>query len=394
MNAVGTHDADRRRANFYRGTMRDPDANAITKDQVANAIVSIMTADSTGGQIDMALASTIAGQVLPSVIKQFAGMAPEQLSSQPAFRSMLQLYISPSATDDRTAAQKRLQAANVTSADFAAASRAADTGLASPLLGRRGADGTERAASGARYDGMGSERLSPVDLQNMASARSAAISLGMPWALNNPELLKLGPSAIKTLHEAGVRRETFERMTSDRVGIRAETAVNFAGWANREKLTPEQTNRLMDRTSDLHESLTRDLPTDERRKVQRELDQALNKYVTGPNTPEARRELEEQRMRHAKTEQQREQVRANTRELEAATQRQSAALVRADAKVEKTAAKDKEAADLFAQDVTSDAGAPAQTKKADAGAVAPNDGGNAKTASVATPPKASAPKPA
>lgn len=327
MNALATDDADRRRANFYGGTMRDPDANAITKDQVAHAIVSIMTADSAGGQIDTALASTIAGQVLPSVIKQFAGMAPEQLSSQPAFRSMLQLYIAPSSTDERTAAQKRLQTANVTSADFAAASRAADTGLAPPLLGRRGAD-SGSPSSFARTAEMGGT-VSAETARMMDQARGEAMRLGMPWALNNPELLKLGAGAIKTLHEAGVRRETFERMTSDRVGIRAETAVNFAGWAKREKLTPEQTNRLMDRTSDLHESLTRDLPVDERRKVQRDLDQSLNKFLTGANTPEARRELEEQRMKHARTEGQREQIRANTKELATATQRHSTAAAQA-----------------------------------------------------------------
>lgn len=276
--------------------MRDPDANTITKDQVANAIVSIMTADSTGGQIDMALASTIAGQVLPSVIKQFAGMAPEQLSSQPAFRSMLQLYIAPGSTDERIAAQKRLQAANVTSADFAAAIRAADAGLGSTLLGRRGADGTERAASGARYDGMGGERLSPTDLQNMASARSAAISLGMPWALNNPELLKLGAGAIKTLHEAGVQKERFERMVGDKVGFRAATAVDIAAFAKKHNLTPEQTNALFDKISNGVEIISGG-----NKAIQRELDEATRKYVTGPDTPEARKALEDTYKKHATT---------------------------------------------------------------------------------------------
>ncbi len=342
MNAVVTHDADRRRANFYRGTMRDPDANAITKDQVTNAIVSIMTADSTGGQIDMALASTIAGQVLPSVIKQFAGMAPEQLSSQPAFRSMLQLYIAPGSADERIAAQKRLQAANVTSADFAAASRAADTGLASPLLGRRGADGTERAASGARYDGMGGERLSPVDLQNMASARSAAISLGMPWALNNPELLKLGAGAIKTLHEAGVQKERCERMVGDKVGFRAATAVDIAAFAKKHNLTPEQTNALFDKISNGVEIISGG-----NKAIQRELDEATRKYVTGPDTPEARKALEDTYKKHADTPEKREAAETTTKALQAAAQQAQAdvaardeKVVKADAKVEKTEAKE------------------------------------------------------
>lgn len=380
MNATATHSgAERRQTNFYRGTMRDPEAGSITKDQVANVIVSIMQADSAGGRVDMALAGTIAGQVLPSIIKQFPGMSPEQLSSQPAFRSMLQLYISPGTADERIAAQKRLQAANITSADFAAAGRLADNGLTSPFQGRRGLDGNG-PSSFARTAELGGSMSAEV-ARVMDQARSEAMRLGMPWAVNNPELLKLGAGAIKTLHEAGVRRETFERMTSDRVGVRAETAVNFAAWSKRHKLTPEQTNGLMDRTSDLHENLTRDLPTEDRRRVQRELDQALNKYVTGPNSPEARRELEEQRMRHARTEQQREQVRANTRELEAVAQQTQAKVVKA---VETEKLED----DLYAQAGAAPDAKPQTTKKADALTVAPAEGGSTKTPTVAAKPTA------
>ncbi|MFX8351106.1 hypothetical protein ABTL64_19520, partial [Acinetobacter baumannii] len=50
-------------------------------------------------------------------------------------------------------------------------------------------------SSAARLREMGSERLSTAERALVASATSEAMRLGMPWALNNPELLRLGPSA-------------------------------------------------------------------------------------------------------------------------------------------------------------------------------------------------------
>lgn len=197
-----------------------------------------------------------------------------------------------------------------------------------------------RERSSAHYNGMDGERLTQGDLQNMASARAAAISYGMSWALNSPELLKLGPTAIKTLHDAGVKQATFERMTSDEVGIRAKTAVNFAAWAKRKNLTPEETNRLMDRASDLHESLTRYLPPDEKRRAQRELNEALNKYVTGPDTPEARKALEDTYKRLATTPEQIAASEAHVKALADAKAKTDADVVTRDGKVVKADAKE------------------------------------------------------
>lgn len=334
MNALAEQvGARRRRSNFFRDTTRRPDpdmAHEALEAQALSLVRASLEADALDNRRDLKAADM--DRMLSAAKGKLRGMSERELRGISASSALLKTLTDYSLTSAPTS-DVRSPAALA-----AIAGRDKDvgvdgvTGITARLL-RADIERAERAASGARYDGMGGERLSPADLQNMASARSLAVSLGMPWALNNPDLLKLGPSAIKTLHEAGVRRETYERMTSERVGIRAETAVNFAGWAKRQQLTPEQTNRLMDRTSDLHEGLTRGLPVDERRKVQRELDQALNKYVTGPNTPDARRELEEQRMRHARTEQQREQIRANTRELEAVAQQTQTKVVKADAAV-------------------------------------------------------------
>lgn len=322
--------AANRRANFFKGTMRDPEARTVPDAAEAHALSVVKTHIETQviseGRV---LSSAQLDRALAVAQRLIRALPRDQLQSIGSHSGLLKsitdqsLAVAPIA-DARSAAQARLDERN-------------GAGMPAPLaalMGRRGAEGADRSPSSARFAEMDDARMT----KTMQEARGEAMRLGMPWALNNPELLKLGSGAIKTLHDAGVRRETFERMTGDRVGIRAETAVHFAAWSKRQALTPEQTNRLMDSTSNLHESLTRELPADERRRVQRDLDQALSRYVTGPNTPEARRELEEQRMRHARTEQQREQVRANTRELEAVAQQTHAKVVKADTAVVKTEA--------------------------------------------------------
>jgi len=114
-------------------------------------------------------------------------------------------------------------------------------------------------------------------------------------------------------------------MTGDRVGFRAATAVDIAAFARRHNLTPEQTNRLYDRISDGVEIISGG-----NRTIQRELDEATRRYVTGPDTPEARRLLEEAYRRHAHTPEKREAARTTTRALTGEGQRNDADLRRAD----------------------------------------------------------------
>lgn len=352
----------------------------ISNEQIAQAIVAIMRGPSGDGQFDPALASAIAGQVALTVNEHLRGVDPVQLAANATFRQLLSQRLDGSDANRKIeSAAQTLRHANVTSADSAAA-QALLGERASIIAGRlrEGSDRGERTASGARFDAMGDSVAKRMD-----DARSLAVTLGMGWAVNNPDLLRLGPGAIKTLHEAGVRRETFERMVSERVGIRAETAVHFAAWARRHHLTPEQTNRLADSTSDLHESLSAGHPPEERRRIQRELDQAFDRYTRGPDTPEARRALEEERMRHARTEQQREQIRANARELEAAHRDHGAAAVGRDASLSNARlAENRTAAKVDDLDAIAAAGAtPAVQPKPDAAQTVP------------AAPKAAAPKP-
>jgi hypothetical protein len=329
--------AIRRRANFLKSvtgerTEREslPDSHPLYLRALAQLSVAVQDiAVSRGlGNLrpgDMAtLLDLAAGRLRGMPPAALAGLSP----SSPALFDIANTTIAPFITQDAIDRVK-LQQARASLAGTGISlndeqlARGIRSGLdAATLLAARG-------AAGDRYAGLGdASRMSTQEAQTIASARSLATELGMPWAANNMDLLRLGPSAIRSLHDAGVRRETFERMTSDRVGIRAETAVHFADWAKRHNLTPEQTNRLMNSTSDLHEALSAGRTPEERRRVQSDLNQSLDRFLQGPNTPEARRTLEDERMRHARTEHEREQIRQISRELADASRANVAATAR------------------------------------------------------------------
>ena len=298
--------AQRRYARFFHGTMRDPLFAADDHDHHASA--RIERAPNSALEIEalrvirsnlqakaltqggLKLSEAQLGAMLQAAQHTLRGMTDDQLKAVASSGSALETIVATS-----------FNAVPITDATHRAALEAAalagDTGtrdsasqLARLEFMRTGMSSAERSRE------MGAERLSTADRALVASATAEAMRLGMPWALNNPELLRLGPSAIKTLHEAGVQRERFERMVSDKVGFRASTAVAIAAYAKRNNLTPEETNRLFDKINHGAEVVSGG-----NREIQRELDEATRRYATGPDTPEARRELEEAWRRHADT---------------------------------------------------------------------------------------------
>lgn len=311
--------AQRRYENFFRGTSRDRDPH-IAYDALESQALNVVRESIVAHALSMRrnLSPADLDRMLSAAQSQLRGMSPEDLRGISPSSAVLKT-ITDASFAAAPVADPRTQAALIaaTANDPAAGTEPGSTYAARML--RMDIERAERAASSNRYEGMsGSDRLSQGDLQNIAAARSLARELGMPWAANNPDLLRLGPSAIRTLHEAGVQRQTFERMTSERVGIRAETAVGVAAWAKRQNLTPAETNRIMNSTSDLHERLSSGRTPEEQRRVQRELDESLKRFTERPNSTDSRQALEDERMRHARTEQEREQIRQNTRTLAAA----------------------------------------------------------------------------
>ena len=334
------HAAQRRAANFFRDTGTDDRYTALLAADKGRSDQLTDSERATAKPIIEAKVEELAANLptkakalIVSAALQNPSLAHQMRSGGIGFSSSIVQSAVQSAMSD-------VQAGKITEANIHARRTdpdAAETGAGFP--GRRHGviptafevmdrEMRRRTASSSRFDILaGGEQLSHSDLQNMASARAAAVSLGMPWALNNPELLKLGEGAIKTLHDAGVQKERFERMTGDKVGFRAATAVDIAAFAKRHNLTPDQTNRLYDKINDGVEIISGG-----DKAIQRELDVATDRYVTGSDTPEARKALEEAYHRHADTPEKREAADRTTKALEEAAQQTQAKVLKADEK--------------------------------------------------------------
>lgn len=370
----------RRYDNFFRGTRSEREPQ-IAFDSLEAQALNIVRESIVAHAHSMHrnLSPSDLDRMLSAAQSQLRGMSPEDLRGISPSSAILKTITDASfsavpLTDPRT------QAALMTAtASDPAAGAESGRAFTSRLL-RADMDRAERIASSARYDGLGgSERLSQSDLQNMASARAIAVSLGMPWALNNPELLKLGAGAIKTLHEAGVQRERFERMTGDKVGFRAATAVDIAAFAKRHNLTPEQTNRLYDKISDGVEIISGG-----NRGIQRELDEATRRYVTGADSPESRRALEESYRRHADTPEKKKAAEDVTRALIAPTQQRDAEATARNTEAVRTAAVEARDQAATAPVIAGldDPAPPAVTKRAEA----PTGGQPDQAKAAAAPP--------
>jgi len=329
VSALAAHDgAERRRTNFFRDVTREPETSVALdalKEQALNLVRASLEADALENRRD--LRPDDMDRMLSAARGKLRGMSERELRGISASSASLKTLTDYSLT---AAPVKDLRSPAALAAAAAEREKAASVdganGLAARLL-RADMERAERLASGARYDGLSGDRLSQSDLQNMASARSAAISLGMPWALNNPELLKLGPAAIKTLHDAGVKQERFERLTGDKVGFRASTAVDIAAFAKRHNLSPEQTNALFDKISNGVEIISGG-----NKAIQRELDEATRKYVAGPDTPESRKALQDAYSKHATSPEAQQAAVETPKAIIDATQRQSAAVAQAEVK--------------------------------------------------------------
>lgn len=331
--------AQRRYENFFRGTSRDRDppiAYDALESQALNIVRESIIAHASS--LRRTLSPADFDRMLSAAQSQLRGMSPEDLRGISPSSAVLKT-ITDASLAAVPVADPRTQAALIAAtANDPATGTESGSALSARML-RMDIERAERAASSNRYEGMsGSDRLSQGDLQNIAAARSLARDLGMSWAANNQELLRLGPSAIKTLHEAGVQRERFERMTGGRVGFRAGTAVDIAAFAKRHNLTPEQTNGLYDRINNGVETISGG-----NRAIQRELDEATRRYVTTPDSPESRRALEDAYRRHADTPEKRRAAEDVTRALIAPTRQRDAAAI-ANLRTEQRTEADRQAA--------------------------------------------------
>jgi hypothetical protein len=154
-----------------------------------------------------------------------------------------------------------------------------------------GRGGTEAGLRGAELQGHFTAE--------MRSAQTLAHSLGMPWAANNQDLLRLGPQAIHTLHQAQVREEVFRRARE--AGVSASTAVRIADRARR---SGRDANEDIKKITEAFDAAAAGRPGSEGARIRREMDGELARYyadvdrASRENNPqlraEAQRRLEEQ----------------------------------------------------------------------------------------------------
>jgi hypothetical protein len=175
------------------------DVSAIITNKVRSAIKDLPTsqvANMTPGSGVLSAAATAA-------VEQFIGML------NPAQREAAKVGVNP--LDPAT--MLKLNAALGQSPDA--------------RFGRMAARDGDGPASGARYDGMNASGLTQIQVQ----ARDFALTHGLEWATHNPELLRLGPSAMQALADVRLREDSFKRFKD--VGLNEKTIVNGARYAKR-----------------------------------------------------------------------------------------------------------------------------------------------------------------
>ncbi len=239
------HTASTRRDNFFRATMRDPDANTAPDSVISEALAVVKTnieaqarsegRTLTGIQIDRAL--SIAQRMLRTMprddIRSFA--------SSGQLRAIAEQSLAVAPAGDARAA--RLAASGHGAGGSAAA-------IATGLRGfMRGADAGERAgSSGARYSEIGGGYGNAEITRVMQQAHYEAVRLGIPWAANQPELLRLGPSAVKAIADVQLKQQSYQRLTKE-AHFAAKDVVTLATYAKAKGIA--DANPLANATADV-----------------------------------------------------------------------------------------------------------------------------------------------
>jgi hypothetical protein len=148
----------------------------------------------------------------------FSNMPPEVLDlMDPAKRAEVQ----------------RIQAERNNATGSAYAQAFAVSGTQGALTMRDGARGTGSRETSARFDSVANVKGDWNSPAGQSYMRDFAIQHGVPWAANNPDILRLGPSAITAMADVRLRQETFQRMTKDGQ-FKAKDVVTMSKFAKKE----------------------------------------------------------------------------------------------------------------------------------------------------------------
>jgi hypothetical protein len=100
--------------------------------------------------------------------------------------------------------------------------------------------------------GSSGNRFAEID-KTIMQAREMAMTHNMPWVANNPDLLRLGPSAVKALADVHLREETYRRLTKE-ADFKAKDVVTLSKYAKEKKV---DANELGGAVADVNKDLTK-----------------------------------------------------------------------------------------------------------------------------------------
>lgn len=220
-----TEGASRRRANFFRGTANDPNVHTVSDSALDNALIVVGASIDAQAKTDGYDITSVQRQRALSVAQRLLRALPrDQLQNISAQSGLLKsiadqsLAVAP-VTDPRAVTLMRLE-------ERGQGVAASET--ASGIFGRRGLDGSG-ASSFARLAEIGGVTSTEM-ARTIEQARYEAIRLGIPWAANNPDLLRLGAGAIKAIAEVNLKEQSYKRLTND-AHFGAKDVVTFADYA-------------------------------------------------------------------------------------------------------------------------------------------------------------------
>jgi hypothetical protein len=145
-----------------------------------------------------------------------------------------------------------------------------------------GGKASDSNASSARYDGMAlGAKGDWSSAAGQAYMRDYAMQHGLPWAANNPDLLRLGPSAIKALADVHLSQQSYDRVTKD-AAFRPQDVVTLAKFAKEKNV---DANAAATAISDVGKGLTPE--------EKEALRKGLLPYMSKPNDQKAQQRANE-----------------------------------------------------------------------------------------------------
>jgi hypothetical protein len=143
----------------------------------------------------------------------------------------------------------------------------------------------DASTSGARYEGMGTQGLTQIQVQ----ARELAIKTGLSWAVNNREILALGPAGIQALADVHFRKESYEGLKS--VGYAARDVVGLARFAKKKKL---DANHLAGEITESNRAAATNSDGSLNKEMLERLRKSQTEYMARPDSPEAQKKYDQE----------------------------------------------------------------------------------------------------